>query len=187
MVRRRCAWAAALGLLRCMPFPVGGPLQGSSQDTRHSLAVAKMFGLFFRHVKLYVLLLVLCCLRFTMLSMSVSLKISECHFSVHHSMTLLVGLFARKKKAENSTFGGSTFTAGGRYFACRCAALRLLSFASGLHSTFDCFLQRRTCHVGAVALGNHTALENLTLPPRLCFFLGEREVRNNGTMQGFFC
>ena len=30
-----------------------------------------------------------------------------------------------------------------------------------------CFLQRRTCHVGAVALGNHTALENLPLPPRL--------------------
>ena len=40
VVRRRCAWAAALGLLRCMPFIVGGCLQGSSQDTRHCLAVA---------------------------------------------------------------------------------------------------------------------------------------------------
>ena len=173
MVRRRCAWAAALGLLRCMPFIVGGPLQGSSHDTRHSLAVAKMF-VFFSSCK------AVCSIACSVLP-SLHDALDVCFSQNFRVQNLGAPLndasrwsICKKKKAENSTFGGSTFTVGGRsfpcpevHFACRCAAM---SFASRVvctaHSTLF-FLLRRTCHVGAVALGNHTALENLPLPPRL--------------------
>ena len=173
MVRRRCASAAAVGLLRCMPFIVGGHLQGSSQDTRHSLAVAKMFG-FFQSCK------AVCSIACSVLP-SLHDAFDVC-FSQNFRVPFLSAPLndasrwstCKKKKRRipllevpRSLLEGAHFPCPEVHFACRCAALRLLSFASSLNSTFDCFLQRRTCHVGAVAFGNHTALENLPLPPRL--------------------
>ena len=54
---------------------------------------------------------------------------------------------------------GAHFRFSEVHFACRCPALRVFGAARRICT----FLQRRACHVGAVALGNHTALENL--PP----------------------
>ena len=108
MVRRRCAWAAALGLLRCMPFIVGGPRQGSSQNTRHSLAVAKMFG-FCSSCK------AVCSIACSVLP-SLHDALDVC-FS-QNFLVLFLGAPLNddsrwsicKKHTKNSTFGGSTFT-----------------------------------------------------------------------------
>ena len=116
VVRRRCAWAAALVLLRCMAFSVGGPLQGSSQDTRHSLAVAKMFG-FFSSCK------AVCTIACSVLP-SLHDALDAC-FSQNFQVLFLSAplndasrwFFCKKKKAKNSTFDGSTFTVEGRSFS----------------------------------------------------------------------
>ena len=142
MVRRRCAWAAALGLLRCMPFIVGGHLQGSSQDTRHSLAVAKMSG-FFSSCK------AVCSIACSVLP-SLHDALDVC-FSQHFQVLYLGAhlndasrwSICKKKRripllaVPRSLLEGAHFPCPEVHFACRCTFFRLLSFASSLYSTFE--------------------------------------------------